>query len=297
MQEVPQFAAPRVRLSGATMVQLEALVRRLAGRAERGPLAGRSSARGAGDEFAGYRLYRPGEDARHLDWALYARLEQPFVRVHRREAGARWLVLLDASGSMGLGAPGKLQLGAEVALGIAALGQRLGAATELLALRADGTLLREAFTRRKDLAAWVAALESLESTPGSRRGLAELVERGAGLRRRDARLFVLGDFLDLEPSVLRELQRPGRRVDLVQVLAPHEIAPDALEAPSVRWIDRESGERLRSAPAGAELARYCAALEASEETWRRAAARHGAVWTSWSSAAPFEDVVAALFRT
>jgi uncharacterized protein (DUF58 family) len=296
MQAAPLLAAPHARLAG-TLVRLEALVRRLAGRAERGPLAGSGSARGAGDEFAGYRPYRPGEDVRHLDWALFARLEQPFVRVHRREAGERWLVLLDTSGSMGLGAPGKLQLAAEVALGIAAVGQRLGASTQLLALRADGSLLRRDFARRQDLAGWIAALESLESTPSGSRGLSELTASSASQRRRDARLFALGDFLDLEPTALRGLQRPGRRVELAQILAPHEIAPELLGAGDVRWVDRESGERLRSAPTGAELALYSAALESREEAWRRAAARHGAGWTSWSSAAPFEDVVSALVGT
>jgi uncharacterized protein (DUF58 family) len=294
MQAAPLLAAPRARLSDDYTGRLEALVRRSAGRMERGALAGRGSAQGAGDEFAGFRPYRPGEDAQHLDWALYARLEQPFVRVHRREAGERWLVLLDTSGSMGLGAPGKLQLAAEVALGLAALGQRAGAATELLALRADGSLMRRSFARRQDLPEWIAALESLESTPDGARGLLELSARSAGRRLRDARLFALGDFLDVEPAALRSLQRPGRRVDLAQILAPHEIAPGTLGSGEVRWVDRESGTGQRAALDASALARYAAALAQREDAWQRAALRHGAGWNAWSSAAPFEDVVARL---
>jgi uncharacterized protein (DUF58 family) len=294
MQEAPLFAAARARLTGAYISRLEAFVRRQAGRAERGPLAGRGSARGAGDEFAGYRPYRSGEDARHLDWALYARLEQPFVRVHRREAGERWLVALDTSGSMGLGAPGKLQLAAEVALALAAIGQRIGASSELLALRSDGTLLRRTFARRQDLPDWIAALESLESTPDSARGLRELLPQCAQRRRRDARLFALGDFLDLEPGILRGLERPGLAIDLAQILAPHEIAPGGLGLGAARWADRESGAQLSTALVGEALARYAVALQRREESWRRAAQRHGMAWSAWSSAAPFEDVAAAL---
>ena len=294
MQEAPLLAAARVRLTGATMRRLESFVRRQAGRAERGPLAGRGSARGAGDEFAGYRPYRSGEDARHLDWALYARLEQPFVRVHRREAGERWLVLLDTSGSMGLGAPGKLQLAAEVALALAALGQRFGASSELLALRADGSLLRRTFARRQDLPDWIAALESLESTPDGARGLRELLPHCVQRRRRDARLFALGDFLDLEPGILRSLERPGLAVELAQVLAPHELAPGALGLGAARWADRESGAQVGSALDGEALARYAVALERREESWRRAARRHGMAWSAWSSAERFERVAAAL---
>jgi len=295
MQAAPLLDAPHVHLRPGYVSRLEGLVRRAAGRRERGDLSGRGRALGAGDEFVGHRPYRPGEDVRHLDWALFARLERPFVRVYRREAGERWLVLLDTSGSMGLGAPGKLQLGGEVALGLAALGQRFGAASELLALRAtDGAAVRRSFSRREDLPAWIAALQSLEAPADGARGLGELLPLAASGRRRAARVFVLGDLWDVDPAELLALQRPGRRVELVQILAPHELAPAALEREAVRWADREHQLRLEVRLEGETLARYGAALERREEAWRRACARHGLGWSAWSSATPFEDVVAAL---
>jgi uncharacterized protein (DUF58 family) len=293
MREAPLFAAPRARLRGGFVRRLEALVRRAAGRRERGEHVGRGRAPGGGDEFVGHRAYRPGEDVRHLDWALYARLERPFVRVHRREAGERWRILLDTSGSMGLGQPGKLQLAAELALGLAVAGQRIGATSELIARGPGPAELRRSFSRRRDLPAWIAALESLQAEAGGGPGLGELLSR-AGPGRRVARLFVLGDFLDAGPAQLLGLQRPGRRVELVQVLAPHELAPAATGEAAVRWADRETAERLEVGLDAATRARYAEALGRHEEVWRRACARHGLGWSTWSSATPFEDVVATL---
>ena len=105
----------------ARLARCTARLRAAGGRREGG--AGGLQAAG-GLEFLGYRPYRPGESARALDWGLYARLDRPFVRLARRESGERWALLLDASASMGVGRPGKLQAAAEVA---AALGASISA--------------------------------------------------------------------------------------------------------------------------------------------------------------------------
>ena len=92
------------------------------------------------------------------------------------------------------------------------------------------------------------------------------------------------------------LQRPGRRVDLVQVLAPHELDPGLLGLDAVAWIDREGGGRVESALGASELARYGEALTQRLEAWRRLCARHGLACSAWSSATPFEDVVRSLLE-
>ncbi len=72
---------------------------------------------GAGTELAGIRPYRPGDDVRHLDWNVTARLREPHVRVHVGErALTSWLVL-DVSASMGFGTADRRK--ADVAEGVA----------------------------------------------------------------------------------------------------------------------------------------------------------------------------------
>src|SRR6478735_10240218 len=94
---------------GATStLSAESLLRRLEWRVVRrldGRLQGdyRTLFRGAGLDFTNLREYEPGDDLRHIEWNVTARLDEPYVRefVEDRELTA-WL-LLDHSASMGFG--------------------------------------------------------------------------------------------------------------------------------------------------------------------------------------------------
>ena len=76
----------------------------------RGGLKGgrRSVKRGQSVEFADYRDYALGDDLRQLDWNVYARLEQLFVKLFVEEEDVTITFLLDASPSMAFGRPEKL---------------------------------------------------------------------------------------------------------------------------------------------------------------------------------------------
>lgn len=59
-----------------------------------------SRERGAGDEFAQYRAYEPGDEPRRIDWKLYARSDRYFVREATRDASLTVWLLIDATASM-----------------------------------------------------------------------------------------------------------------------------------------------------------------------------------------------------
>src|ERR1700755_2165479 len=72
---------------------------------------------GSGTELAGIRPYFPGDDVRHIDWNVTARMQEPHVRVHVGErALTSWLVL-DVSASMAVGTADRRK--ADVAEGVA----------------------------------------------------------------------------------------------------------------------------------------------------------------------------------
>ena len=72
---------------------------------------------GAGTELAMIRPYQPGDDVRHIDWNVTARMREPHVRVHVGErAMTAWLVL-DVSASMTFGTADRRK--ADVAEGVA----------------------------------------------------------------------------------------------------------------------------------------------------------------------------------
>ena len=50
--------------------------------------------------FADHRPYEPGDDLRHLDWKLLARLKKKYTRRFEEETNMRVLIILDSSPSM-----------------------------------------------------------------------------------------------------------------------------------------------------------------------------------------------------
>ena len=77
----------------------------VAKRAFRGSHSGirRSRRLGAGVEFADHRRYSPGDDFRHIDWNVYARLGKLLLRLYEEEEDLTVHLLVDSSASMGLG--------------------------------------------------------------------------------------------------------------------------------------------------------------------------------------------------
>ena len=106
------------------------VLRRLDGRIQGGY---RTPRRGSGLDFAGLRPYVEGDDARHIDWNVTARLDEPQVREFNEDRELTTWLVLDRSASMVVGGPGrgKQDVLAELALVLARLlgrsGNRVGA--------------------------------------------------------------------------------------------------------------------------------------------------------------------------
>ncbi len=63
----------------------------------------RTAFRGVGTDFLDLREYEPGDDVRHIDWNVTARMDAPFVRQYAEERELTAWLLLDRSPSMGFG--------------------------------------------------------------------------------------------------------------------------------------------------------------------------------------------------
>ena len=79
----------------------------------------RSLNRGTGMEFTDYRAYEPGDDLRHVDWNIYARLDRLFIKLFHTDEDLPFVLLIDNSRSMEFGSPTKLMCAKQIA---AALG-------------------------------------------------------------------------------------------------------------------------------------------------------------------------------
>ncbi len=287
-----RFALPDARVSFDALYpqRVRRLAEEFAGRRARALEAfGAGRRAGGGDEFVGHRPLRAGEDARDLDWELYARLERAFVRERRAEAGERWAIVLDGSRSMSLGQPSKLQRAAELAGALAACGLRCGARVELLRHSPAARGVEQlSITRTSELARALSWLEGAAATSVARVSVLCAQPSLAAARR----VFVLGDLFDVQPAELLALARRGRFVSAVAILAQIELHPP--RSGGVRWVDPESGASLALELDERLCERYAAALEHRLELWARSFARHGQSFLVAPGERDFEQLVRAL---
>ncbi|MCC6284508.1 MAG: DUF58 domain-containing protein [Phycisphaerales bacterium] len=82
----------------------------------------RSRRRGQSVEFDDYRPYTPGDDLRHIDWNVLARLDRLFLKLFREDEDLALHLVLDVSPSMDLGEPNKLVFAHRVAMAMGYIG-------------------------------------------------------------------------------------------------------------------------------------------------------------------------------
>jgi len=240
------------------------VIRRLDGRLMGGY---RTAHRGAGTDLAGLRDYVEGDDARHIDWNVTARLNEPQLRVFTEDRELTAWLVLDRSASMAVGMPGrgKDDLLGELALVLARLfgrgGNRVGALlydTGTIRTIPPGTGRRHALRIGAELARTAASRSPGPGKNGARRNgarkngssqyrgttdLAAMLDAVAKLARRRALIVVVSDFIgdgDWGRSLLRLVPRHE-----VVALRITDTADD--ELPDVGLVvieDAETGEQL-----------------------------------------------------
>jgi len=232
------------------LVRLEwQVVRRLDGRVEGGY---RTAHRGAGTDLVGLREYTEGDDARHIDWNVTARLNEPQLRLFTEDRELTVWLVLDRSASMTVGPPGrgKHDVLSELALVLARLfgrgGNRVGALLYDTGLYDTGVVRIVPAGTGRGHALRIGA-ELSRTTGGGEHGsttdLAAMLDAVAKLARRRALIVVISDFIgdgDWERSLLRLV--PRHEVVALRVI---DTADDELpDAGLVVVEDAETGEQL-----------------------------------------------------
>jgi uncharacterized protein (DUF58 family) len=218
-------------------------VRRIS-RARAGLLRGNRRSRrvGAGLEFADHRDYVPGDDPRHLDWNLYGRLERLALRLYEEDEDLSIDVLVDASASMGIGQPPKLDLALQIGAALAYVGL---ANLDRVAVTAFSGADAPTVPLARGKAAIISTLRRLEDVAAAGRTALAAAVRTFLARRRGRRrglVILISDFYDPEGHrpALDLLRHHRLEVVAVQVSAPEEVAPSLRG--DLRLRDVETGE-------------------------------------------------------
>ena len=268
--------------------------------------AHRSSLRGAGIEFGGYREYVPGDDLRWLDRRSLLRHDRLVVRQFETETDRTLSLLVDASASMGYrgeGAPGAKV--AFAALLAAALARVALAGGEPVSLTFLGSAWRGApldvprGSGRDQFERIVSSLERAE--PGGDalvdpaildRSVQTLV-RGT---RRGAIVVVFSDLLDLPDGAetrIAEMAPNGRVLVVVQTLDPAEASFPFTGTVRLRALE---GSAVVETDAATARERYLAALGALTQRWRDAVVRRGGRFVLATTSDPPVHVVREIVR-
>lgn len=246
---------------------------------------------GPGSEAGDSRVYVPGEDdVRRMDWAVTARTTVPHVRDLIADRELETWALADLSPSMDFGTADtdKRELVVSAIGAIGFLSSRMGDRFGALVLHDEYVHRMPARTGRPAL---YGLLSSLMAAPRGQAvpdapDLAEGIDVLAATRTRRGLRVIVSDFLDAEPSLDPEVERPWerpiRRLSARhQVLAIEVIDPRELDLPdvgTVAFADPESGKvrEVHLSPSVRQAYADAAALqrEGTRAALRRAGVAH-----------------------
>ena len=201
--------------------------------------------RGSGLDFAGLRPYEEGDDARHIDWNVTARLDEPQIREFNEDRDLTTWLVLDRSASMVVGGPdrGKQDVLAELALVLARVLGRNGNRVGAILYDAASTRIVPPRTGRVQALRIGKELDrAADPRTTTTTDLAAMLDTVASLARR-CLVVVISDFIGTG-DWRRPLIRLAHRNDVV-ALRVVDRADDAL--PEVGLIvveDAETGEQL-----------------------------------------------------
>ena len=218
------------------------IVRRLDGR-----LQGdyRTPRRGSGLDFHGLRPYVDGDDARHIDWNVTARLDEPQVREFTEDRELTTWLVLDRSASMVVGGParGKQDVLTEIALVLARVlgrnGNRVGAVlydASTARLVPPGTGRDQALRIGRELG------RDSQHHDSATTDLAQMLESVTALARRSL-VVVISDFIGTG-EWQRPLVRLAHRNEVVAIRVSDAVDDALPEVGLIVVQDAETGEQL-----------------------------------------------------
>ena len=248
---------------------------------------------GDGYDFLDYRPYSRGDDVRKIDWNLYARFRQLFVRHHESPRQTSITFVLDSSRSMGFGASrDKLTQAQLIASGLSFVALRGGDRIHLASFSDVPRAIRGPFSGVRRHGIFVDELQKLSASGKS--ALLDATRRVAARRLHRGLVVLISDFLgtgEVE-SVLRIIASAGGQALGIQILSPDDTC-QALAPGVVCLQDSETGEMVRVRIDESVLADFRNRFLARQELLRQQFSRRG---FQFLQTTPQDDYLAVVSR-
>jgi uncharacterized protein (DUF58 family) len=245
-----------------------------------------SKRKGISIEFADFRPYAVGDDTRHLDWKILARLDRPIVKTYRDETELPVYLLLDLSASMQFGNPPKWRLAVQLATALGYIALCGGDALFPIILPQSDA--RQIPLRGKSMFSHL--IRWLKDAQPNGKGLAEGLQRFARSDLPKGLVILLTDGLDENfPESLRQIASRGHELVLLQILSDAELQP-ALEG-DLRLVDCETEEAKEITATLGVMGEYQRRLEEFCQQLNDICRRAGGWYLRLTSDATVHDIV------
>jgi len=202
--------------------------------------------RGYGLDFADLREYAYGDDVRHIDWNVTARLQTPYVREYYEEREVAAWFLLDLSASIDFGSRQlkKQAISAEFVSVLARIltrhGNRVGA---LLYGDSVDTVIPARSGRRQVLHLLHRMIDRPARTQTAATNLRELLQTAYQVAPRRSLMFIVSDFISA-PGWAEPMAHLAQRHDVVAVRLFDPLEMDLPDLGMLVVQDSETGEQL-----------------------------------------------------
>ncbi|PSQ28662.1 DUF58 domain-containing protein [Halobacteriales archaeon SW_10_68_16] len=218
---------------------------------------------GEGLTFSDYRRYSPGDDTRLIDWKLFARTEEYYIKQYEEERNLTVHILLDASASMDYGDEGihKFEYGAKIGLGFAYLTAEENNDFVFGTFRDRPERLDAGRSNRGEILDLVDQLN--ETTPEGAGDIEESLAAYTGRIRTKSLVVVVSDCLydpEAVESGVAALARTDSDILVVRPIAPGERDPDVVG--DALFVDPETEDTRRSYFSGSLAQSYQSRLDA-----------------------------------
>jgi uncharacterized protein (DUF58 family) len=234
---------------------------------------------GSGTELAGIRPYFPGDDVRHIDWNVTARMHETHVRVHVGERALTSWFVLDVSASMAFGTADrrKADVAEGVGLAVGHVATRRGNRLGVLAFGGGDPRVLRPRQGRLGLLALLAELRRGDEAEGEgRASLGTVLKTTAAMGRQRGLIVIVSDFrgeLDWEGPLKALRARHGVLAAEVRDPREQELVP----AGDLWLVDPETGRQVQVDTRKRRVReRFAAAAAAEREEVAAALRRSGA---------------------
>lgn len=276
----------------ARLEQLEIVSRKIHASRQKGER--KSRRRGESAEFADYRNYVVGDDLRHIDWNIYARLDRLFLKLFLEEEDLNVSILIDVSKSMDSGDPSKGLYAKRVAAAMSYIGLCNYDRVNLCAYADSIVSFNAGLRGRRMMPQVVRFLEQLPLEGKSH--FAAAAKQFAMRQRQKGVVLILSDFMDKGgyENGLRYLL--GREMDLyaIHILSPQEVEPDL--AGDLKLVDVEDEDVAEITVSKLLLDKYKANMQAYCESIRAHCTQRGVAYYFALTKHPFETLILQYLR-